>query len=876
MIRAVVSPNVLFAGGGTGGHLFPGIAVAEELLLRAPASRVVLAVTEREAAAAHARALPFETVCVGSPRRPAGVSGVPTFGVRMTRAVLRTRRLLAKERIDVVVGLGGYGSVAPVLAARLARIPVVLLEQNARPGRATRSLARFADVVAESYAGAVARGPVGRLRNVEVALTGNPVRREVLRTRATREAFGLDLDPTLPVLGVLGGSLGAVGLNLKFLDALPQLLRATGRRFQILHAAGTRERAEDLRDLFALHDVTSCTRAFFDDMAAFYGTADVLLSRAGGTTVAEISAIGRPAVFVPYPHHADRHQSANARPLADAGAARIVEEADLCPDTLTEALAPLLASEAQRAAWAARARRAGRPNAAEKVADIVLRMARRRPARGRAHRRRVRDSGRADRHRGGHPVIRTPGLFDKPRAVHLVGVGGVGVSALAQALKHGGHRVTGSDARDGVRVRRLRAIGLDIAVGHDAGNVPNDAEVIVATAAVGPTNPELDAARRRGVHVVKYAHALGELMGRHHGIAVAGTHGKTTTTGLLATMLVHGGLDPTMILGGDAAPLGGNFRPGDGRYFVAEACEFDRSFLELEPTTAIVTNIDGDHFDTYRDLDEIEAAFLDFARLLPEHGYLATLNEHERVFRRDGVRCKVETVGLRDNADWVATDWRRADGVTHFRVKHGGEYRGTFRLRLPGLHNLCNSLGVIAVAAHLGLDFETAVAPALLEYGGVERRMSLRYEGHGVLVLDDYAHHPQELAAVLTALRDENPGRRIVAVFQPHQASRTRRHLREFAESLKRADRVFVPDIYLARDSEAARRSVHALDLVRTAANRGVDVTYCERLDDVAGELLDEIRVGDLVVTMGAGSVGEVSRDLAERLRAYDSQSISP
>ena len=473
-------------------------------------------------------------------------------------------------------------------------------------------------------------------------------------------------------------------------------------------------------------------------------------------------------------------------------------------------------------------------------------------------------------------MIRIPRVFDERRTVHLVGVGGIGVSALAQALLHAGHRVSGSDASDGERVRRLRMLGARVHVGHAADNVPDAADVLVVSAAVDRTNPEVAQAIHRGVRVMKYAEALGHLMAREHGIAIAGTHGKTTTTGLMATMLVRGGLDPTMVLGGEAAPLGGNYRAGSGAYFVAEACEFDRSFLSLAPRTAVVTNIDGDHFDYYRDLDEIQGAFHDFARLIPADGYLATLNEHEQVFRQPGVVCEIETFGLRGNADWVASDWTRADGVTLFTVRYRGRREGVFELRLSGLHNLCNSLGVIAAGRRLGLDYDAVIRPALLEYRGVDRRMQPRYEGHGVLVLDDYAHHPQELAAVLSTLRDEYPGRRIVAVFQPHQASRTRRHLREFAESLKLADRVYVPDIYIARDSEEAQRSVHALDLVRTAANRGVDVAYVERLEDVASEILTEIRVGDLIVTMGAGNVTNVSRDLSDRLRAFDRGSISP
>ncbi len=473
-------------------------------------------------------------------------------------------------------------------------------------------------------------------------------------------------------------------------------------------------------------------------------------------------------------------------------------------------------------------------------------------------------------------MIAVPGLFDHPRVVHLVGAGGVGMSSLGQALIHAGHKVSGSDAAESERTQRLRRLGARIAIGHAAENVPADVDLVVVTAAIDPKNPEVAFALSRGVQISKYAKALGEIMSREHGVCVAGCHGKTTTTGLMTTVLVEAGLEPTMVLGGDAGALGGNYRAGGGRYFVAEACEFDRSFLNLRPRSAIVTNIDADHLDYYRDLAEIQGAFRDFARLVPQDGFLATLNEHERVFRHDSVVCDVETFGLRGNADWTATDWKRTDGVTYFTVRHRGESLGLFGLRLAGLHNLCNSLGVLAVAHRLGIDFDSVVRPALLSYRGVDRRMQTKYEGHGVLVLDDYAHHPREIAAVLSTLRDEYPGWRIVAVFQSHQASRTRHHLREFAEALKLADRVFVPVIYCARDSEEDRRSVHALDLVRTAANRGVDVAYVERLEDVAPLILSEIRVGDLVVTMGAGSVWEVSSDLAERLSAFDHQVIAP
>lgn len=454
-------------------------------------------------------------------------------------------------------------------------------------------------------------------------------------------------------------------------------------------------------------------------------------------------------------------------------------------------------------------------------------------------------------------------------SAYLVGIGGTGMCGIAELLIARGLALAGTDSTLSARTERLARLGVRVDEGSDPAAIPASATLLVASAAVPATHPLVVEAKRRGMVVWKYAECLGALMEGRTGIAVAGCHGKTTTSSLVATALWRAGRDPSFVIGGDVLDLATSARPGHGEHFVAEACEYDRSFHRLMPTIAVVTNVDADHLDYYRDLDEIRESFRDFARLLPADGLLVVHEDHAQVFRgAPGVRARIETFGSSDAADWRAAhvEWDATRLVWRFQVERKGAGLGTVVLPLAGRHNVTNATAAVAALMAAGLSFEEAVS-GLARFGGVGRRLERVTEARGVLVLDDYGHHPAEIRAVVKALRTRHPDRRLVVAFQPHQASRTLFFLPEFGAALAEADEAWVAPVYAARDSEADLKRVGSWDVARAVEARGGTALAFGSLAALEDYALGNLREGDVFVTMGAGNVDEVARGLALRLR---------
>lgn len=446
--------------------------------------------------------------------------------------------------------------------------------------------------------------------------------------------------------------------------------------------------------------------------------------------------------------------------------------------------------------------------------------------------------------------------------IHFVGVGGIGMSGIAEVLLNLGYRVTGTDLADSETTRRLVDLGALVHRGHDAAHL-GDADVVVVSSAVRPDNPEVAAARARKIPVIPRAEMLAELMRLKQGVVIAGSHGKTTTTSLIATALHAAGLDPTVVIGGKLNALGSNARLGSSDILVAEADESDGSFLMLTPTVAVVTNIDDEHMDHYGDMAALRAAFVGFANRVPFYGLaVVCLDDPNAAATLPQVTKRVVTYGFSRDADYRAVDVSHEGPTTRFRALAEGRDLGPFVLHMPGVHNVLNALATIAVCEYHGLAPD-AVRGALAGFTGVQRRFTVRGDAGGVMVVDDYGHHPTEVRATLAGARTSYPERRLVAVFQPHRYTRVRAHLDAFAASLDAADQVVLTDIYAAGEAPIAGASIERLEEALRARRPGRPVLLHKPLAGLAERLAADARPGDLIITLGAGSITHVSRELA-------------
>ena len=448
--------------------------------------------------------------------------------------------------------------------------------------------------------------------------------------------------------------------------------------------------------------------------------------------------------------------------------------------------------------------------------------------------------------------------------VHFVGIGGIGMSGIAEVLLTLGFPVSGSDLAASETTERLVGLGATIALGHHADRVGPDVEVVVISSAVKFSNPEVVRARELGIPVIPRAEMLAELMHMKYGLAVAGTHGKTTTTSLLGHVLAEAGLDPTLVIGGKVRGLGTNARLGQGSPLVAEADESDGSFLLLTPTLAIVTNIDPEHLDHYGTVERMHDAYLQFINRVPFYG-LAVLCIDSVAVRAllPAVRKRYVTYGFAADAELQAVQPRVTREGTRFDVLERGRWLGEVRLQMPGRHNAQNALAVTAAARELGLTFD-ATATALASFQGIHRRFEVKGEVGGVTVVDDYAHHPQEIMATLRAAR-EGYGQRVIAVFQPHRYTRTRDLFESFLAAFDDADLLVLTDIYPA--GEDPIDGVTGEALYEALRRRGhVDVRFVRSREAIVAELLPHLRGGDLVLTLGAGDVHRVCEPLLAAL----------
>jgi UDP-N-acetylmuramate--alanine ligase len=473
-------------------------------------------------------------------------------------------------------------------------------------------------------------------------------------------------------------------------------------------------------------------------------------------------------------------------------------------------------------------------------------------------------------------VITQPRMDSRPNAsdtflpsrfagkrVHFIGIGGSGMNGLARILLDCGAVVTGSDPNPNSTTLELMRRGVKISRNQLGELLSAEVDLVVRTAAIPEANPEYLAAKRFGLKTLKYAELLGLVMQERLGVAVAGTHGKSTTTAMIAYALTAGGMDPSFVVGGTAPQLGGlGSRSGKGRSFVAEACEYDRSFHNLRPTVALLLNVEEDHLDCYKDITEIVQSFRRFAQLVPPDGLLIANGQDARVGQALGdLPTPVEWVAVDREATWSTRVTAIENGMHRGQVLYKGKAAATLKLSVAGAHNLFNATMAVAACHACGLDPQRA-ADAIGAFTGVDRRMTEMGRVNGATVVDDYGHHPTEIRTTLRALRDKYQPRRLFCVFQPHQHSRTRFLLEDFATSFGLADETIVPDIYFVRDSLEEKSRVSAQNLVEKITAAGQRAMHLPEFGAIVRYLKENAGPGDLIVTMGAGNVWEIGRDL--------------
>jgi len=457
----------------------------------------------------------------------------------------------------------------------------------------------------------------------------------------------------------------------------------------------------------------------------------------------------------------------------------------------------------------------------------------------------------------------------KIKCIHFVGIGGIGMSGIAEVLLNLGYKISGSDAQQSDTTLRLQKLGAVIAQGHSAGNIGN-ADVVVTSTAVKATNPEVQEAHLRNIPVIPRAEMLAELLKMKFSVAVSGSHGKTTTTSMISTILAQGGLDPTMVIGGKLASIGSNARLGDGEVIVAEADESDGSFLKLSPTIAVITNIDREHLDYYPGITEIKDAFLKFANIVPFYGctVMCIDNEHVREIAPQ-IKRRTITYGIEQTADYRAQDVKFPGGKPSYCLSYKGRTIDEVELKVPGLFNVYNSLAAIAVGRELELDLPT-IKKGLSSFNGVHRRLEIKGNALGITVIDDYGHHPTEIKETLAAARHIWKERRVV-VFQPHRFTRTKALFDEFTKAFTDADVLFLNDIYPASEEPIA--GINSAALCAAIKKTGhPHVEYIAGAEDTLERLLKIVRSGDAVFTLGAGSVYKIGEAFLKKLAAGEAK----
>ncbi len=865
--------RVIISGGGTGGHIFPAIAIATALRSKVEGIDILFigARGRMEMEKVPAAGFRIEGLPISGFQRRLTWKNL-TFPFKLVYSMVRARSIIADFKPDVVIGVGGYASGPTLRMAASMGIPTLIQEQNSFPGVTNKLLGNRVQRICVAYEEMTRYFPAGK-----IVMTGNPVRQDVVNILGKEgEAFEhFGLLPGRITLLVIGGSLGARTINQAITKYAGNL--TAGQDIQVLWQTG-KFYYNDIKSFFdnsgsfpmdpADTSATSLPHMvilpFIDRMDLAYAAADIIISRAGAIAISELSVVGKPVILVPSPNVAEDHQTKNARSLADRKAAIMVRDI-AAVETLGTTIHDLLNDPQLQADLSRNIRALGISDAAEIIANVALSLtatANDVPGKG---------SG------AGNP----PPRIIYPETVYFLGIGGIGMSALARYFKHRGAIVSGYDRTPTNLTVELGFEGIDIHFVEDPSKIPVNPGLVVYTPAIPAGNREFVYLKSHGIPLKKRAEVLGMIAANFKTIAVAGTHGKTTTSSLVAHILSVGSISQIAFLGGVSKNYGTNFLyeikdpqgktnpendtatpqiniPGDS-WCVAEADEYDKSFLQLTPTIAIITSADADHLDIYGSHGEMKKSFSDFTGKIVSGGSLI-MKKGVGVVPDHRNNYSIYDYSVSSGASFHAQNVRVSGGLFHFDLVHPGGLIPRVVMGLPGRFNLENAVAAMAAGILAGVSHED-LRSALLSYQGVQRRFDFRIRRDDLVYIDDYAHHPAEITACITAVRELFPGKKITGIFQPHLFTRTRDLAGDFAKSLGLLDELILLDIYPAREKpiEGVTSQI-LLDLV------GLDHKKLVQ----KGEILHELscRKPEVLLTLGAGDIDQLAGPITELLSA--------
>ena len=824
--------KVVLAVGGTGGHLFPAQGFARQLLKENKGIQLLFAGQGLSTNAYFDKEqFSFCDVQSVTPFRGNLFKAFKSFGV-LCRGIIDSVRLLSKEKPNLVVGFGSFHAFPILFAALMKRIPIVLFESNAVPGKVIRVFSRKA-LFTGIYIADAKKHLKGKTIEVEIPTT---MTFDTDRLSKEEAKIALSLDPLLPTLLVFGGSQGAKQINLTVSEMLP-LLKQKMDGFQLIHFTGNEETAQQIKECCTHLGIGCFVKKFEKEMKIPWSAADLVICRAGAMTLSELLHYEVPGILIPYPSASDEHQLKNALFLEKTvkGAIHLTQDA-LNPSLLTEMVLSLFHSELVKKSTMQKAIRCfnekkEKTHLGTLVTQILAEQSMQK-------------------------------MDYTSENYHFIGIGGIGMSALATILLQKGAKVTGSDAASSYLTEQLQKQGATISIGHSAAHIQSPSAVVFSTA-VKEENPEVKEAREQQIPFMHRSELLRQLMQGYQPLLVTGTHGKTTTSSLLAHVLVHAGLEPTYAVGGMINSLQTNGAHGKGNYFVAEADESDGSFLKYTPFGAIVTNIDNDHLDHWKTVESLIEGFSQFAKSAtsPDHLFWCGDDDVLRSLKLKGFSYGFDEKNALCIKNFIQSGWQNSFDLA-FESKNYSE----IVIPLVGAHNVLNAAAVFGLGLKLQIP-EEKIRAAFLAFKGIGRRAEFKGESRGISVFDDYAHHPSEIFATLRAIKQATPNKRLVVAFQPHRYTRTRDCLNEFPSAFESADLLVLTDIYAASETPI-EGITHQTLLDKIKENTVIDARYCSRkeLPDFLAHLLQE---EDILITMGAGDITRVGNEVLQQLGEF-------